>query len=324
MDRAQRERDRRVTRSDHQSYLTSISGTAPYKKFETHLKRVDTLLRDLRRKKLGSANSLKMVPGVARKIFGLVEDAARYRLPVYPFHRELELVNGYIISALDVRRTTRYGGECGSYGEALLNCYLDLFITLTVSGTPREIEAKPSFLVNPVTGSTLELDVLMEDFRLAFEFQGEHHYVNPKVIGRDAFKLAECSRHQRILIPVNPFQLQSATLQRLILNSMKDHLKVGDLFLTPPRPLIATAMSSGKELLAFSKAAQRIYLANRLFAPALTWADQNSATYIANTAHRSPIASSTPAPRPNQTSPEVDVEMIYRKLPTLTRLRKTK
>jgi len=244
-------------------------------------------------------------------------------LPSYPFGKEIELLNRYVVAALDRRRSTQYDGQCGSYGETLLNCYLDLFVTLTVFKTPREIEAKPSFLVNPATGSVLELAILLEDFRLAFEFQGEHHYVSPKVIAKDAFKLAQCARFERILIPVNPAQLASTTLQTLIRNSIKDYLGLGGLFSQSSTQILPGATPSPRALLAFSKAVQRIYLSRVVFFDALTWCDGQSTTYLAKTTHRSPIASTTPAPRFIHTTPDVDIETIYRRLPAVTSLRKS-
>ena len=37
-------------------------------------------------------------------------------------------------------------------GRLVFNCYLDLFITFTVLGTPKELGGKPHYLVNPSTG----------------------------------------------------------------------------------------------------------------------------------------------------------------------------
>lgn len=113
------------------------------------------------------------------------------------------MLNDYLIYTLNELATTKYNGQCPSYGEALLNCYLDVFITFTTLKTEKEIGINPDFLINPLTGSKLELDVLFEGYKCAFEFQGEHHYTDANVIAKHVFKLNECKNTKRILIPVN-------------------------------------------------------------------------------------------------------------------------
>jgi len=151
------------------------------------------------RKSDGSQNALKQVPNLARLVFGLQEDIRRFGLPAFSFDPEKRTINRSIVAALDARLASRYDGFGAprgptSHGEALLHCYLDLFITFTVLQTPKAIGAKPSYLINPRTGNTgeLELDVTFEDFRLAFDFQGHPgHYSDPNTQAKDAFKLAQ-------------------------------------------------------------------------------------------------------------------------------------
>ena len=324
MDKPQREKVRRLVKIDHEAYLSSIASTSHFQNFKERLGRVDVVLRGILRKEPGSENSLKDVPTFVRYLFGLREDALRLAIPIPPVLREIEILNDLVIAALEQRRSTKYSGECASYGETLLNCYLDLFVTLTVNKTPRHLGARPSFLVNPGTGANLELDVILEDFRLAFEFQGEHHYVEAKVIERDKFKLAECAQFQRILIPVNPYQLQAAALQELILNSIKDQLQIGSLLSSPATFSPSVVSASNKQLLQFSKAAQRIYLSNMLFSRAMQWVDSHATSYIANISSHSPISTSTPAPRLVTPSQDMDVEAIYRRLALVTKLRRGK
>jgi hypothetical protein len=324
MDKPQREKVRRLVKIDHEAYLSSIARTSHFQSFKERLGRVDIVLRDILRKEPGSENSLKDVPTFVRYLFGLREDALRLAIPIPSFVREIEVLNDLVIAALEQRRSTKYSGECASYGETLLNCYLDLFVTLTVIKTPRRLGARPSFLVNPATGANLELDVILEDFRLAFEFQGEHHYVDEKVIERDKFKLAECAQFQRILIPVNPYQLQAAALQTLVLNSIKDQLQIGSLLSSPATFSPSAVSASNKQLLQFSKAAQRIYLSNMLFSRAMQWVDSHATSYIANISSHSPISTSTPAPRLVTPSQDMDVETIYRRLALVTKLRRGK
>ena len=144
------------------------------------------------RKECGSANSVKLIPTISRVLFGLQEDFIRLSLPIYEFQTEKEIINEYLILFLERQRATQYAGECQYYGEVLLNIYIDLFVTLTCLKTPRSIEHKPGFLINPKTGSNLELDVLLEEFLLAFEFQGESHYREEKEKEKDQLKLSIC------------------------------------------------------------------------------------------------------------------------------------
>jgi hypothetical protein len=255
-------------------------------------------------------------------LFGLEEDLPRLGLPAFSLDREKAVLNRVIISALDRRRASNYSGECGSYGETLLNCYLDLFITLTVLNTPREIEAKPSFLVNPATGAVLEIDVLLEDFRLGFEFQGEHHYTDPKVVAKDAFKLRALAKHQRILVPVNISQLHGETLQNLIVNSIKDDLGLQQLLTSRNPSALPRGRASQKQLLQFSKAVQRIYLSRILFAASFAWLDNEATRYVAQMNRRNPISSTTPAPRHISPAGDLDVTRIYRALEYVTQARR--
>jgi hypothetical protein len=72
----------------------------------------------------------------------------------------------------------------------------------------------------------------------------------------------------------------------------------------------------------FSKVAQRIYLSNMLFYPAMQWIDNLANSYITNISQRSPIATSTPAPRLVTSNQDINIETIYRRLTLVTKLRK--
>ena len=139
------------------------------------------------------------MPNLARLLFGLQEDLRHFGLPLYSFASEKQTINHYLIAALNARWAAHYDGYGAprgptSVGEALFHLYLDLFITFTVLQTPKEIGAKPLYLINPRTGNAgeLELDVTFEDFRMAFEFQGfPTHYTDPNTMTKDASKLAQ-------------------------------------------------------------------------------------------------------------------------------------
>lgn len=210
-----------------------------------------------------------------------------------------------------------------SRGEALLNCYLDVFITFTVLRTPKEIGAKPSYLVNPRTGNSgeLELDVEFEGFRLAFEFQGHpSHYADPNTRVKDAFKLAELPVHSRILIPVNVSQLNSGALQSIIANSMKDHVGVHDVLVTGDPLSFAPGTASPQQLLRFSKAVQRLYLAKSTFRDALDWIDAKARAYLAEPMHIGTVSATTPAPRHAHSSHDLDLSSIYANLRCLAKI----
>jgi hypothetical protein len=322
MQKPERAKTIRAIKARHVAYLATIAGSKHEQAVRSRFRLLARRLQDLLRKNEGSANSLKGIPSPATLLFGLEEDLPRLRLPAFSFDQEKAALNRYVISALDQRRVSKYSDECGSYGEALLNCYLDLFITLTVPKTPRKIEAKPSFLVNPVTGSGLEIDVLLEDFRLAFEFQGEHHYVDPKVMAKDAFKLNALAGHKRILIPVNIVQLHGETLQTLIVNSIKDHLDLHRLLVSRDPSKLQPASASPTQLIQFSKAVQRIYLSKILFGPSFAWLDNEAKQYISQQSRRNPVSSTTPAPRHVPPAGDLDVTYIYRALKYVTKARR--
>ncbi len=280
------------------------------------------------RKAEGSQNAVKAIPNLAHLLFGLQEDLKRFRLPVHAFEVEKGTINRSVIAALKERLAKLYNGYGApqgriSRGEALLNCYLDVFITFTVLKTPKEIGAKPSFLVYPITGSVLELDVLFEDFRLAFEFQGHpSHYTDRKTQAKDAFKLVEVPAHSRILIPVNVCQLNSGTLLSLIANSMKDHVGVHEALANKNPSRFAPRTASPRQLLRFSKAVQRLYLADSVFRGALTWVDGEARKYVAMPMHRGSTSATTAAPRQASANPDLDLAYVYENLRYVTAIRK--
>ena len=282
------------------------------------------------RKSEGSQNALKQVANLARLLFGLQEDIRRFGLPAYSFDSEKRIINRSIIAGLDTRLTSRYDGFGAprgptSFGEALLHCYLDLFITFTVMQTPKEIGAKPSYLINPRTGNAgeLELDVTFEDFRLAFEFQGyPSHYSDPRTQAKDAFKLAELPAHSRILIPVNVSQLNSVILESLIANSIKDLVGVHEVVAYGDSSRFTPATASPQQLLQFSKTVQRLYLAETIFRTALSWVDGKASTYLAAPINAGTVSATTAAPRRITVNQDLDLATIYANLRYVTEARR--
>lgn len=322
MDKPERSRIANAVKSNHRAYLARIAGSKHAPIVTEKLSNLRRKLQAQLRKIEGSTNSLEGIPNLARLVFGLHEDLRRLRLPPLSFEREISEINRFIISALELRMASNYADRCGSYGEVLLNCYLDIFVTLTVLKTPREFEAKPGFLVYPVSGSVLEIDIMLEDFRLGFEFQGEHHYTDSRVQAKDSFKLAAFATHERVLIPVNIAQLNGRVLQTLIVNSIKDHLRLHELLVTKDPTRFLSWYASGRQLLQFSKATQRIYLSRVLFGEALTWLDSKANEYIAVQGHRSPISSNSDAPRQSLQSGDLEVDYIYHNLKYVTKARR--
>lgn len=275
----------------------------------------------LLRKEAGSANSAREIPRISKRIFGLLEDAKAARLSGFDFKIELEILNQVLIQVLERRILSGYDGNCG-HGESLLNAYIDIFITATLPDTHRAFEEKPSFLVNPSTGMVLELDVMLEDFRLAFEFQGvPDHYTNPDVIAKDAFKLAQCAAFSRVLIPVNISQLSGSVLSSLILNSIIPYLKIGPILGGKNPDAGSQFQIAGGALHRFSKAAHRIYLAELLYGQTVSWLDTKSLSYISAMKTRSPHSSTTPAPRLYPLHQNISVRDIYRRLPNIKKYR---
>lgn len=298
----------------------NCGGAAQIPKFDSKAKAIRTSIVSLLRKQPGSANAAREVPRISKLIFGILEDAKRLNIHNVEFSAEIEILNRVLISVLNDRISSKYNGQC-RYGEALLNGYIDIFITATLPKMHREFENKPSFLINPATGCILELDVMLEDFRLAFEFQGEHHYVEPKVQAKDAFKLLQCAAFDRVLVPVNISQLSGEKFASLTVNSMIAHCGTyGMLTSRNPKPPL-DAVIKDKALFAFCKATQRVFLAQSLYGNALAWLDAKCASYIAAMYARNPISSTTPAPRLNVAGPDIAVYDVYSALPTINRYR---
>lgn len=123
-------------------------------------------------------------------------------------------------------------------GEAIMHAYLSLIVDCDEF----EENARPGFLVNPLTDESMELDRYYPP-RVAFEFNGQQHYRTtdryPNVMKlrkqkmRDLMKEAICARQGITLVVVHAEDLSLAKMQA----------KVGDLLprrdLQGREPLIA-------------------------------------------------------------------------------------
>lgn len=330
MDKIDRQNLVNSIKERHNLYLEKIVNLEYHSDFTSRFKNLTKKIQKLLRKDYTSENSMKSIPLISRLLFGLMEDIKRKHALGYGFDDEVKIVNEHLIEYLKNKISTRYDEKCPSYGEALLNAYLDLFITATVFKTGKEIPAHPSFLMNPKTGSILEIDMLFEDFHLAFEFQGEHHYTNTKTKEIDEFKLTTCPENGLLLIPVNPFQLKGDILQKLIVNSIKDFLGLNDLFKDKRTKYwskyLAQEGISNKQLLRFSKVVQRLYLSKIIFLDSLKWLDAKSIEYRNTQKSKYPEAQSLKelAPRHTFTNNDLSIEDIYKNLKYITHIKKKK
>lgn len=99
--------------------------------------------------------------------------------------------------------------------------FLKEILNLIVAGAVFQDNARPNFLVNPLTGERLEFDRWYPEHGVAVEFNGSQHYtpsdkfsaeeVN-KQIARDLMKQSLARMHNIKLIVVRPHELSLATL----------------------------------------------------------------------------------------------------------------
>lgn len=307
-----RKKYKATVKANHNAYIQCLEpNLLSIVNIESRFNNLQNKLNTQLRKTDESVNSVKNLPTICRLLFGLQEDIFRLSLPEYSFYAEKEIINKFLISFLGYRRKTQFHGECEYYGETLLNLYIDLFITLTCAKTPRKIEHKPGFLVNPRTNQLLELDVQLEEFLIAFEFQGESHYREEKEIDKDKLKLSICAKNKLILIPVNIYQLESNKLMTLILNSIKDAIGINEhgIGLVPSNN--DEFQVHPKHLRSYKKACQRMYLASTLFQESLKWLDKYSARFRETQVNRNPVSSSTEAPRLAARKNDIAVNELY-------------
>lgn len=315
MDLSERKRFKASIKASHREFLKKLpENQRSIAKLESRFERLRKNLNNQLRKVDSSGNSVRLIPRLCRIVFGLQEDIKRLKLPFYEFCIEQDIINYYVIHFLTLQRETQYNGECQYYGETLLNLYLDIFITLTCWNTPRKIDHKPGYLKNPNSGQLLELDIVLEDFKLAFEFQGESHYRDKSDMEKDALKLKICSQNNVVLIPVNISQLDSQYLMDLIINSIKDALDLHEYLSKKNNPQKLSHGISGKNLLAFKKATQRIYLAKQILGNSIVWLDRYASRFRETQASRNPISASTEAPRILKKGKDFDVDYIYHRL----------
>lgn len=322
MDKPQRNRVIAIIKNRNQQYLNSVASAEYYSKFQQRFTNLARKTRSLTRKEYGSENSISEVSRLGRLIAGFMEDMRQKKAPAFDFLEYRTVLNEYLINYLETKRKSNYDGQCASYGETLFVLYLDLFITATINKVDRKLQVNPSFLINPKTSAILEIDVFFENLKLAFEFQGEHHYTDSKTQEKDLVKLNECQNKEIVLIPVNISQLNSKVLQALIVNSIKDFLGIHDLF-TPKKDTFKPRTTiQSKQLLKICKITERLYTSTVIFDASADWLDGEAAKYISNIQFRSPISSTAPAPRQTPPMGDFDIVTLYTGLKHIAGFRK--
>ncbi|HEM4403537.1 TPA: hypothetical protein U1Y72_001877, partial [Streptococcus suis] len=211
----------KVIKSNQKVYLQKANLTEEQKSyFERQFKKMNRYLNSLLRKELLSINQTKNFIKVNRQIQRISGYCQTNKLFRYNFYEEKIVLNNILISIYEINLESNYDKKCASYGESLLNCYLDTLIILFDRHSEKDITKNFPFLNYPPSGENLELDVNFENLKLAFEFQGEYHYVDSRIQKKDKFKLSAMNRERRILIPVNVSQLQTDEIVDLILNAI--------------------------------------------------------------------------------------------------------
>lgn len=316
MNKNERDRIKKVAKCNQEKYLDTICNESDKQVIQKKFCNFNNKFKRFLRCEYFSNNALRQIPHLSALIWNIQEFQKQINVAIYGFCNELSVINRYLMVALEELANTKYNSKCPSYGEALLNCYLDLYITFTIRATQKQIDAHPDFLVNPLTGSLLELDVLFEDFRLAFEFQGEHHYTDNSTRIKDAIKCNLSISNRHVLIPVNISQLSHSRLSALICNSIIEQNELTDFIIAFDNRNI-----NKKVVHQLYKVIQRMYLAHLLFKETLEWLDNKSLAYIEGRKSSSPISAQSVAPRINHVPGVIDlnIEELYEKIPQLKR-----
>ncbi|MCL2235278.1 MAG: hypothetical protein FWB98_02425 [Defluviitaleaceae bacterium] len=323
IDRDIRKQIMQAIRISHKKYLSSLEAdkiTLLEKRFKNlYIK----LRNNLSRKEFASLNSLKGIPLITKIISGLHDDIKRLGLKEHDFKHEILLLCRFVRARIEQNLDTKYDDQC-NYSESLLNCYLDLMISLTTRKSLKEIEAYPDFLVNPITNQKMELDVLFEGFKIAFEFQGETHYTDEKTKVKDREKLLQCSEENIILVPINAFQLNSSKILDLIANSIKDFLNLGLVAdeLINRKHTVTTINCSKAALSNYFKVLQRLKVATLVFGSIFEELDVRAVRYIETQSRRSPITTSTNAPRAFDSGLDHDFRDLYMVVPNMNKVSK--
>jgi len=213
---------------------------------------------------------------------------------------------------LSQRYKSNYDGKFKFKGENLLNLYLELVIKFTILRTENNRNIRPDFLKNPLTGQSLELDIFYKDFKLAFEFQGEHHYSNLYQVEKDKEKLNLSCNNGILLIPINACQLNSTEIISLTINNIKDFYNLNDSITQKSKQTNQTNQTNIRD---FQKLAQRMQLSLMIFHDSFSWLDNLSNNYINKAKRNTPNNHTINYPAPSLLKTEIlDIDTIYKNI----------
>lgn len=298
-------------------YLAGITDNSTRQDIEKRLTRISKHVSDLATKERGSNRSFRLAGPIFKALFNLTEYLYCHKLPKYDCRFELSVLNQAVICYLDCQRETLYSNQCVSYGETLLNCYLDIYLRLTNDKTEKDINQRPLFLTNEATGQPLELDIQFEEFRLAFEFQGDRHYTSARQMDRDFLKSEKCRQRRIILIPINISQLSHEALAAVILNTIKDDLGFHDVLMCrcAKQDAFSKIRGPGAQRSRFATAVKSFYAATWVYKDALAWLDEHARQYNLRMVLAYPNSSSAIYDAPDRTSnPRLSVSELYSRL----------
>ena len=271
-------------------------------------KRIVIYSNALKRKKSGSANSLKNIIKLSKRIYGFEELAKQFKFTPPDFSREIDLLNSLLLDYVKVQMDKRKRNTKIFFGENLLNSYCDVIFLATNLDPDRRNNIRPKILRNPKTGKNLEYDIFFKNIKVALEFQGEQHYTNEKIMQNDKMKLNLSKINCIMLSPINPIQMKDFALSKLIANTTKDFLKMndcnGNLY-----PNI-----KAKYMLLF-KIIQRFDLANKLYSDVMKYLDEITSKYMKSIMRYSQISTTSLAPRIVSESGDKDITELNKQIP---------
>lgn len=285
------------------------------------LKKLKKELNDLLRKKTSSENSVKQIIKLAKEINRVYEFIKSKGISSYDFALEIEQINRYAIGYLSQRYNSKYDGKFKFNGENLLNLYLELVIKFTILKSENKRNVRPDFLKSSLTNRNLELDIFYKDFKLAFEFQGEHHYTgkySDTQKRNDKEKLEKSLKKGILLIPINACQLNSSKIISLTINNIKDFYGLHSALFNKDKKIIQSQKQGN--ITAFQKLAQRTHLSKIIFQNSFLWLDNLSNNYMSKARRETPNNYTINYPAPTLLKSEIlDIDTIYKRLKYLNK-----
>ncbi len=306
----------RQLESNHEKYISWLA-TDNYT-VSQYLKKLKKEFNDLLRKEVSSENSIKQIIKLTKEINKVHELIKSKKLIDYDFALETELINKYAVGYLSQRFKTKYNGKFRYNGENLLNLYLEIIIKFTILKSENERNIRPDFLKSDLTSRNLELDIFYKDFKLAFEFQGEHHYSDDNQKEKDKEKIEKSIKEGILVIPINACQLSSSEIISLTINNIKDFYGLHNALLNIDSTKIKSQKRSS--IKDFQKLAQRMHLSKMIFHDSFLWLDNLSQNYMKKAKRTTPDAYTINYRAPSLLKTEMlDIEEIYKNIKYLNK-----